>query len=155
VNLLDVVARLAAAVFLGAVIGINRELHDKPAGLRTHALVGLGSALAVVSVAALGANAEHSVDAVSRVVQGIVTGIGFLGGGVILRHPSDSRVQGLTTAATIWLTALFGVACGTGAFREVVVGAVLVFLVLMIGGPLEKAIHGAIDRSKGRPQSKR
>ena len=144
-ELLDIAARLSAAVVVGAAIGLNRELHDKPAGLRTHALVGLGSALVVIAVM----GEDHSIDAVSRAAQGIITGIGFLGAGVIVRHRDKGRIHGLTTAATIWVTALFGIACGTGRFRELLVGSVLLFLVLILGGPVESVVHRVADRASG------
>ena len=137
----EVPIRLLAAVLAGAVIGLNRELHNKPAGLRTHALVGLGAALAVITAATLTQTADHQADVVSRVVQGVITGIGFLGAGVILRDPGDGRVQGLTTAAALWVTALFGVACGVGSYREVGIGMVMVFAVLLVGGPIERFAH--------------
>src|ERR1043166_3778970 len=96
--------RLGAALVLGAGVGLNRELHGKPAGLRTHALVSLAAAVAaLVSLqSAAGAPVE-----VGRVVQGILTGVGFIGAGVILRDP-QGHVTGLTTAATLWLCAVLG-----------------------------------------------
>jgi putative Mg2+ transporter-C (MgtC) family protein len=136
---------LSTAVVVGGAVGLNRELHDKPAGLRTHALVGLGSALVVIAVMA----GDHAIDAVSRAAQGVITGIGFLGGGVIVRNRNKGRVHGLTTAATIWVTGLFGIACGVGRFRELLVAAVLLFLVLMVGGPIENVLHRAADRASG------
>ena len=137
----EVPMRLLTAVLAGAVIGLNRELHNKPAGLRTHALVSLGAALAVVTAETLTRTPDHQADVVSRVVQGVITGIGFLGAGVILRDPGGGRVQGLTTAAALWVTALFGVACGVGAYREVGIGIVMVFAVLLIGRPIERFAH--------------
>ena len=145
-GLTEISARLLIAVLFGALIGINRDLHGKPAGLRTHALVGLGAALAVVVCARLASSADRQADVISRVVQGVVTGVGFLGAGVILRDPGDGRVHGLTTAAAIWVTALFGVASGAGAYREVGVGLVLVFVVLLLGGPIERVIHRFFQR---------
>src|SRR6476661_5314755 len=99
----EVMLRLVAATVIGGAIGLNRELTKKPAGLRTHALVALGAALATVSALQLGgvAGGSHG-DAASRVIQGIVAGIGFIGGGVIL-HTDGRNVVGLTTAATIWV----------------------------------------------------
>jgi putative Mg2+ transporter-C (MgtC) family protein len=144
----EVLARLLTAVVIGAGIGANRELHNKPAGLRTHALVGLGAALAVVGSATLAATPEQRADVVSRVIQGIITGIGFLGAGVILRDPGDRRVHGLTTAAAVWVTALFGVACGAGAYREVAVALVLVFAILVAGGSIERLVNRLLG---GRP----
>jgi len=140
--------RMITAVVVGASVGINRELHNRPAGLRTHALVALGASVSVIAGATLAATAEHRADVVSRIVQGIVTGVGFLGAGVILRDPSG-RVQGLTTAAAIWVTALFGVACGVGAYREVLIALALVFAVLIAGGPIERVFERYARRSPG------
>jgi len=130
--------RLLAALLIGSIVGINRELHEKPAGLRTHALVALGSAVVVLACHQLGTTADHQADAVSRAIQGLVAGIGFLGGGVILRDAGGGRVQGLTTAAAIWVTALFGAACGIGAFQVVGFGVALMFAVLTVGGAIER-----------------
>lgn len=94
--------RLGLATALGGTLGLNRELHDKPAGLRTHALVALGAALATylsIEVTASGKVAE--MGAVTRVIQGVLTGIGFLGAGVIFRDDGGRKVKGLTTAAEI------------------------------------------------------
>jgi len=98
----EVARRLVVAMLIGCALGINRDLRNKPAGLRTHALVALGSALIVVTSIVL-AHAVTPPDAgsVLRVVQGVITGIGFLGGGVILRDRETQSVTGLTTAATI------------------------------------------------------
>lgn len=141
----EVVIRLLAATGIGGAIGLNRELTRKPAGLRTHALVALGSALATVSAIQLGgpAGASHG-DPTSRVIQGIVAGIGFIGGGVILR--TDSRnVVGLTTAATIWVAAALGISCAVGEWR-VAGSAVVVALVVLVVG---REIEGALHRMKG------
>jgi len=139
---LNVVLRLSLATLIGAAIGLNRNSHGKPAGLRTHALVALGSALIVLISGQLpGAEGAHAADAQSRVIQGLITGIGFLGAGVILHSIDERRVHGLTTAAAIWVAALFGAACGAGMFGPVFVAFVLLVLVLAIGGPVEKAIH--------------
>ena len=112
---LDIVLRLGSAILIGGAIGLNRDLHHKPTGMRTLGLVALGSTLAVLGVAGDPA-------AVSRVVQGIITGIGFLGAGVILHRPTGGKVHGLTTAATIWVTAAIGVLCGIAAWPILVVG---------------------------------
>src|ERR1700730_829047 len=100
---LDIILRLGAAISIGSVIGLNRELHHKPTGIRMLGLVALGSAPSV-----LGLTHDPHAD-VSRVIQGIVTGVGFLGAGVILHRPTGSKVHGLTTAAIIWITASLGV----------------------------------------------
>src|SRR6202521_5797602 len=106
--------RLGAALIVGAILGLNRELHGKPAGLRTHALVSLGAAVAtIVALKSPGGSLSVDQNAIGRVVQGILTGIGFLGAGVILRDP-NGHVTGLTTAATIWICAVLGLVCGLG-----------------------------------------
>ena len=135
---LDIVARLALSVVVGAVIGLNRDLHHKQAGVRTNALVSLGAALAIIVVAPPGIDETHRIDAMSRVIQGVLTGIGFLGAGVILRDPEGRRVTGLTTAAAIWLAALLGVASGAGAYVPVITALVLGLLAVACGGPFEK-----------------
>jgi putative Mg2+ transporter-C (MgtC) family protein len=135
-DLLDVTLRLGAATLAGAAFGLNRDLHGKPTGVRTLGLVGLGSALAVMAAAELGDAA-----AASRVMQGIVTGIGFLGAGVIVRAGKGFHIHGLTTAATTWLTACVGIVCAAAAWRIVAVGLVLALVVLVCGGPFEKWVH--------------
>jgi putative Mg2+ transporter-C (MgtC) family protein len=135
-DLIDILVRLGAALVVGGALGLNRELHGKPTGLRTLSLVALGSALAVMAVTRSG-----SIDAESRVIQGILTGVGFLGAGVIVRPIAGERVHGLTTAAVTWLTACVGVVCGVAEWQVIFVGISLVFAVLHLGGPIEKAIH--------------
>jgi putative Mg2+ transporter-C (MgtC) family protein len=115
---------------------LDRELRGKPTGVRTMGLVALGAALVVlVSQHPGGADANAG----GRVIQGVITGIGFLGGGVILRNPGGKKVHGLTTAAAIWLTACIGVACGLAAWPIVVTSCVLAALVIGLGKPLERA----------------
>lgn len=144
----DVVVRLLAATGIGGAIGLNRELTRKPAGLRTHALVALGSALATVSALQLGGTtgASHG-DAASRVIQGIVAGIGFIGGGVIL-HTEGRNVMGLTTAATIWVAAALGISCAVGEWRVAGSAVLIALVVLVVGRPVEGALH----RIKGDTQ---
>jgi len=133
---IDILVRLCAAVLVGGAIGLNRDLHHKPTGVRTLSLVGLGSALAIMAVTRAG-----DINAISRVAQGILTGIGFLGAGVIVRTSEDQHVHGLTTAACTWLTACIGVICGVAEWRVILIGLPLTFAVLHLGGPIEKAIH--------------
>ncbi|GGK04092.1 MgtC/SapB family protein [Pseudomonas matsuisoli] len=102
--------RLVIAALLGGLLGYQREQSGKAAGVRTHMLVAVGAALLVIAPEQLG----HGGDALSRVIQGIVTGIGFLGAGTIIKGSSVGDVKGLTTAAGIWLTAAIGVAAGLG-----------------------------------------
>jgi putative Mg2+ transporter-C (MgtC) family protein len=135
---IDVAVRLGGATLAGAILGINRDLHHKPAGLRTHALVSLGSAVVVVVVlSTIGAEAN----ALSRVVQGVVTGVGFIGAGVILHHDAQNRVAGLTTAASIWVAAALGVTCGGGNWTTAVLALTLTLAVLTFGGPIEQALE--------------
>jgi putative Mg2+ transporter-C (MgtC) family protein len=140
----DVVFRLTAATLVGTAIGLDRDLRGKPSGVRTMSIVALGSAT-IVLAAQYPAHAA-SLDASSRVMQGIITGIGFLGAGVILRNPSGGRVHGLTTAASIWLTACAGAACGAGAWSIVAVSALLVFIVLGFGKALERVFERRFSR---------
>jgi putative Mg2+ transporter-C (MgtC) family protein len=135
---LDIVARLTLAAVVGAAIGLNRDLHRKQAGVRTNALVSLGAALAVLLVFPAGEDAAHHYDGLSRVIQGVLTGIGFLGAGVILRDPASRHVSGLTTAAAVWLSALLGTAAGAGAYVPLFVAFVLALLVIVCGGPFER-----------------
>ncbi len=141
----EVVLRLIAAMLVGCALGINRDLRDKPAGLRTHALVSLGAALITVVSVQLSYSAGHmDGSSVLRTVQGVITGIGFLGAGVILRDGTTHNVSGLTTAASIWIAACLGVACGAGQWRTATISVVLTLAVLILGGPLEQAIHDRV-----------
>jgi putative Mg2+ transporter-C (MgtC) family protein len=138
----DIILRLGVATLIGAAIGLNRDLHGKPTGVRTLGLVALGSALLVMASGDLGASTPHW-DAASRVIQGIITGIGFLGAGVIIRRGAH-QVKGFTTAASIWLTAGIGVACGLAAWRAVIVAVPLILVLLVFGGRLERALHATL-----------
>jgi putative Mg2+ transporter-C (MgtC) family protein len=137
----EALVRLLAATGIGGAIGLNRELTHKPAGLRTHALVAIGSALMTVTALQLGVGADQTrADAASRVIQGVIAGIGFLGGGVIL-HTEGRNVRGLTTAATIWVAAALGISCGLGQWRVAGVAVAISLLVLEIGRRIESALH--------------
>ena len=128
-------ARIGAALAVGAIIGLDRDLRRKPAGVRTHSLVCIGSASVVLATLEAGGDA----DAVARVIQGLVAGVGFLGAGVIIHHHAHHRVEGLTTAASIWMSAGLGAACGVGRYALVGVALGAALIVLIAGGPLEKA----------------
>ena len=118
-ELARVVVRLTAAMLAGAVAGINRERVGKAAGLRTHMLVSLGCAAFIVGAEISGMPPTD----VSRVIQGLAAGIGFLGGGAILKSAEDKEIRGLTTAAGIWMTAGAGIAIGMG---ELAVGFIAI-----------------------------
>jgi putative Mg2+ transporter-C (MgtC) family protein len=145
-DLMDVGLRLLAATLIGSGIGLDREVRRKPAGLRTHALVSLGAALLTVVVIRIGPPSAQHLDAVSRVIQGIIAGVGFLGGGAILKSEHE-MVHGLTTAASIWLVASLGIACGAGQWVAAVVACVIALLILTVGGPVEGLVHRIFDRN--------
>jgi putative Mg2+ transporter-C (MgtC) family protein len=127
--------RLILALLAGTILGLNRWMHHKSAGIRTHSLVAIGSATAVMTLGHLGTIDEQ---ALSHVLQGLITGLGFLGAGVIIRERSSQRVHGLTTSASIWSCALIAAAFGAGelALGTLALGAIL--LILLIGGSLER-----------------
>jgi putative Mg2+ transporter-C (MgtC) family protein len=137
-DILDILLRLGSATLIGAAIGLNRDLNGKPTGVRTLGVVCLGSALIVMASYGFQTLEAHHWDPISRTIQGLITGIGFLGAGVILHNGQSQDVQGLTTAACIWLTACLGVVCGVAAWEALVVAVPLVFLLLTLGGPLER-----------------
>jgi len=150
----DIALRLAAAVAVGVIIGIDREWRGKPMGIRTLALVSLGSALiplATIHLTVL----NNEPDAVSRVVQGVIqgvmTGIGFIGAGAVLRHPDEGEVQNLTTAATVWVTAALGIACGLATWEIVLIGVGLTLGVLVLLHPLDVWV----DRRRAAAKLKR
>ena len=120
--------RLALAALLGGLLGYQRERHGKAAGVRTHMLVALGAALFIL----VPERAGTPVVDLTRVIQGVAVGIGFLGAGAIVKHDAERSIQGLTTAAGIWLTAATGLACGSGRAATAIVSAVLAFVVLAL-----------------------
>jgi putative Mg2+ transporter-C (MgtC) family protein len=131
--------RLLLAIAGGACLGWDRTAKDKPAGLRTHMLVSLGAAVAIVSTLQLSGPGWTRSGALpmdtSRVIAGIVGGIGFLGAGAIIKH--QHSVQGITTAASIWVSATIGLACGLGQYSLAVTSAALALLILRTIGWIE------------------
>ena len=136
---LDVLLRLGAAVIAGAVIGLDREVRNKPAGLRTMALVSLGSAVFIVTTAG-----AATVDSSSRVIQGIITGVGFLGAGSIIRGQTEESVRGLTTAASIWLAAAVGIGCGLALWPVVVISSLFGLLILVLE-PIDRWLKAKVS----------
>jgi putative Mg2+ transporter-C (MgtC) family protein len=127
-QMVRVVARIMVAALLGALLGWERERAGKAAGLRTHMLVALGAALFVL----FPAEAGMQVADLSRVIQGVATGIGFIGAGTILKRKDEEQIEGLTTAASIWLTGAIGMSVGAGQLWLSVVGAVSAWVILYV-----------------------
>ena len=138
----ELIRRLLLAALLGGVLGFEREIRQKSAGLRTNMLIAIGSALFTLMSYEL---AEASGGDPSRVAAQIVTGIGFLGAGAIMR--TRSGVQGLTTAATVWVNAAVGVAAGGGEYHLAFIATAVTLIVLLVLAPIE----AAVDRRFGRP----
>jgi putative Mg2+ transporter-C (MgtC) family protein len=147
---LNEVVRLVIAAAVGVAIGFNRELQQKPLGMRTLALVSLGSAIAALATIDFQDLREHP-DAASRVVQGVLqgvlAGIGFIGAGVVLRDTETGTVQGLTTAATVWVTAALGIACALADWTLVISGVVLTLLILFGLGWVETNMMNDDDKN--------
>jgi len=141
----DILLRAGVALVCGAVIGLNRDLHHKGAGLRTFSLVALGTAgITMGMMVAL----ASQLDNVGRVAQGVLTGIGFLGAGVILRAPDGMRVTGLTTAAAIWFTSGISLLCGLGQLTLVAILMLLALLVLVAGRSIERLFERLFSRGE-------
>lgn len=132
-----IVIRLVIAMAVGAMVGVNREHMHKPAGFRTHVLVALGAAVFALG----GEMAGMGVADVSRIIQGIAVGVGFIGAGAILKSQANQHVHGLTTAASIWLTAAAGVAAGIGRLGLAIVAGLLTWFTLSV-----------LRRFEGHPQ---
>lgn len=140
-EIVRIAVRLLFAMMVGGAIGFERGQVGKAAGLRTHMLVALGTALATL-VPIL---SEMPGESVSRVIQGALAGIGFIGGGAILKMSERHEIVGVTTAASIWLAACGGVAVGAGHFGLAIGGTILALIILALLGRLE---HPMIDKEK-------
>ena len=136
-EMVSLTVRLVLASLVGAVIGFQRERMGKAAGLRTHMLVSSGAAVFVIGGAELGMGS----DSLARVIQGLITGIGFLGAGAILKIYERREVEGLTTAAGIWMTAALGVSVGLGRFGLALVATVLSLATLSLVRRVERALN--------------
>jgi putative Mg2+ transporter-C (MgtC) family protein len=135
-HLIRICLRLLVALVAGGLVGIQRELTHKPAGLRTHMLLALGTALFVI----VADEAGMSKSDLSRVLQGLVTGIGFLGGGAILKLTAEHEIHGLTTAAGLWMTAAASAAAGIGQLALAILGVVVGLVVLTAFVKIEKRL---------------
>jgi putative Mg2+ transporter-C (MgtC) family protein len=148
--------RLIVATLIGTVLGLNREIHGKPAGMRTHALVALGAALiTLISLELATTGKQVDSAAVLRTIQGVMAGIGFLGGGVILRDDSHQSVHGLTTAASVWVVASLGIACGAGQWLTALMALALTLTVLIFLGRIEKRCIGWFTRGQAPAETPR
>ncbi|MBI1914377.1 MAG: MgtC/SapB family protein [Planctomycetes bacterium] len=151
-----VVVRLFVAAGLGGLLGIDRERLHKEAGLRTHMLVALGAALFVIVPRQAGFDDEG----LSRIIQGLLAGLGFIGAGAILKLNEQERVKGLTTASTVWLAAAFGVAAGLGRMLTAMFGTALALLILCGLRRVEARMHktgeaGPQDETHNGPTRRR
>ncbi|NUU04277.1 MgtC/SapB family protein [Herbaspirillum robiniae] len=138
---LEIFYRLLIAMLIGCAIGIDRNLRGKPTGMKTLGLVALGSALVTMAAMNFALDADGYHDAVSRAIQGVITGIGFLGAGVIIHEQSSEKVRGLTTAASIWVTAAVGIVCGVGWWRVALMATALILLLFTVGRRVEHFLH--------------
>jgi putative Mg2+ transporter-C (MgtC) family protein len=146
---LVVIVRLLAAAGAGLALGFQREISDKPIGMRTLGLISLGAAM--VSIAALRyPGLGNDPNAVSRVLQGIIqglmVGVGFIGAGVILRDESTKKVHGLTTATTVWIAAGLGIACGLADWIVVATGLVLALIILIVLKRFERHVADNLEQ---------
>lgn len=141
---IELTVRLVAALLLGAVIGVERELQRMPAGFRTHALVALGAAIFTV-VSAYGLTGPMSDP--TRIAAQIVSGVGFLGGGAILHH--GGTVRGLTTAASLWAVAAVGMAAGAGLLVIATISTVLVIVALELFDRIERMMKRRLSIPSG------
>lgn len=148
----DILARLGVAALIGCILGLNRELHAKPAGMRTHGLICLGAALITVASTQMAFDGTRvDSDSVLRAIQGILAGIGFMGGGAILRDVPQRSIHGLTTAATLWVAACLGIACGAGLWLTAFGTLGIALAVLILGNPVERAFRRWFGRTEDEP----
>jgi putative Mg2+ transporter-C (MgtC) family protein len=136
---LQVVIRLLIAAILGGSIGLERELKGKVAGIRTQMLVCVGTTIIIVTARLDGIPQEQ----MSRIIEGVLAGVGFIGGGVILKLVDERDIRGLTTAASIWTTAAIGIAVGLGQVWIAVVSMAVVWFILFVVGYLEMKFLGS------------
>lgn len=139
INLISIALRFALAVFVGGIIGVDREIKKSPAGMKTHQLVCLGAVVVMVTSEYISKNLNYGGDA-TRMAAQVISGIGFLGAGTIMVTPQNN-IKGLTTAAGLWCSACIGLAIGIGFYSGVILALVAVFLVLRVTPRIELRIN--------------
>jgi putative Mg2+ transporter-C (MgtC) family protein len=154
-TLLEAVGRLLVATFAGGLVGAERELRAKPAGVRTHGLVALGAALVVLAGSLLGSEEAEHAASVSRAIQGLMAGIGFLGAGSILQRGEGPLVHGLTTAASLWIVAVIGIGAGLGLWRLTLAATLIVLLLLLAERPISRLLGSDQDSPLSGPDHER
>lgn len=143
----EMLLRLGFATAIGAAIGIDRDLHHKPAGIRVLSMVSMASAVAVMASLSF----VDNPDAGTRTMQGILSGIGFLGAGVILHGQGRNEVHGLATAASIWVAAVLGIVCGLGNWVLAVTASTAMMLILVAGRKVEQKLQAIRDQKESPP----
>jgi len=138
----EIVRRLLLAALVGGMLGVEREIRQKSAGFRTNILIGIGSAVFTMMSIAISADRGDP----GRIAAQIVTGMGFLGAGAILR--TRNGVHGLTTAATVWVNAALGIAAGAGEYHLAVIGALITLAVLLVLHPIERGIEKRVQHDR-------
>jgi putative Mg2+ transporter-C (MgtC) family protein len=144
-----IVLRLAAAMGSGMLLGLNRDLHGKPTGMRTLGLVGLSAAAVTLAAESVDVGSHDMNTTMGHVMQGILTGIGFLGAGVILHDAPGIRVHGLTTAATVLVTAALGIVFGVGEWLTGAACLALALFTLVFAGPMEHYLRHRFQGLRG------
>ncbi|HOK66954.1 MAG TPA: MgtC/SapB family protein [Anaerohalosphaeraceae bacterium] len=140
---------LGMSILLGGLIGLEREIHRKPAGLRTNILICLAAALFTHLALSL---SEESLDTASRILQGVITGVGFIGAGAVIRGTHE--IHGITTAATIWLVTGIGIACGFALYEAAVIVTLVALAVLWGLSPLDRRIRQNVAEENGSEKQK-
>ncbi len=141
----EIIRRVLLSAAIGGIIGAERELRHKSAGFRTNILIAMGAAIFTIVSVELASNTTDP----TRVAAQIVTGIGFLGAGAIMRN--DKEIHGLTTAATVWVNAALAVAAGGGLYDVAILGGAITMIVLLILAPIEAAVDRRLDQTGRRP----
>jgi len=140
-NLADIALRLVAAAVAGGIVGVNRDLHGKPVGVRTLGLVAFAAAIVAVSVTnvdGIRGNPGPLGRVLQGTVEGVMTGIGFLGAGLIMRGRDRNEIHNLTTAASVWITAALGISCAVASWWLVGIGVAITLMILLLGGRVER-----------------